>query len=238
MTKDLRRSIEVLWALLVACALSLVMSGTARADAFLGVYDLVTDKNEAACLALSGESYVTLDNGLKTRLFNSTVDGGAGTDESPNFSDYALFRNSLYQHQYNWYSTMDGFQYSWAFSAAQKDLEGAFRWWTAYGDTVDKPSDSVGGTGFYVLIRDSVTTDETLVWPDGYTYTFNSGMAATYNSRLGKTHIVYIAQSNMIATYATAIYARQGERSLARPQPHLVMTRVLPTCHTSKVLIM
>lgn len=157
MTRDLRRSIEVLWLLFVACLLSLVLSGVNVAyansnsdelDMSTYLYVVTTDnnnKNDAACESLIGQSYDTLDNGLKTRLFNSEVGGGAGTDTNPNFPDYAYFRDNLRAYyrssgEYLWYSRLNGFSYSWAFSAAQKDLQAALRWWAEYGDNVDVPT--------------------------------------------------------------------------------------------------
>ena len=124
---------------------------------YVGNYYLVDNdqKDEAACLALIGESYNTFDSGLKSRLFNSTSDGGVGTDTNPNFPDYAYYRNQLAGYyfpggNYRWYSRLEGFAYSWAFSKAQKDLQAAIRWWDAYGETVDQPTDGpIEGTNYY-----------------------------------------------------------------------------------------
>ena len=177
MTRDLRRSIEVLWTLFVACLLSLFLAdaNVAYADSISDELDMSTylyvvttdnnDKNDAACEALIGESYFTLDNGLKTRLFNSEVGGGAGTDTNPNFADYAFFRDNLSAYyrssgEYLWYSRLQGFSYSWAFSAAQKDLQAAIRWWDAYGNQ------SGGSSGGSILDEDYVYFPVTALAPN------------------------------------------------------------------------
>lgn len=182
---------------------------------YVGTYSLVTseERDQAACLALLGESYNTMDSGLKSRLFNSTTDGGVGTDTNPNFPDYAFYRDNLVGYyfpggNYRWYSKLDGFSYSWAFSKAQKDLEAAIRWWDAYGDTVDAPPDGYEGNNFYVLIRQSLSRNEVITFPDNYSVTVNDGQLYSYNNKFGDaTNTTWdVVQGNFYWTKANTIY--------------------------------
>lgn len=138
MTKRLRGLVALLALLAV-----LVLPDVAYASTMLGVYGAGSDKNDVATEYLGFESYSHLDNGFKTILAGSTAGGGEGTTASPNYPNYARFRDSLssvggniISPDWTWYSSYNGFAFADIVDKARADLTRAFKWWATNGDVV------------------------------------------------------------------------------------------------------
>lgn len=137
-----------------ALVLSLVFGlvpTAAYASTLVGTYDVPTDAVTVACDYL-GYDYDTMDNGLKTILFNSDTTSGSGTDTNPNFPDFARFRNSLSSPAIygdrQWYSSYNGFGFVDVVDKARKDIAAAVRWWDEYGGETSGGEDGELGGSF------------------------------------------------------------------------------------------
>ena len=121
---------------LMAFVVALLMPSRAYASTMLGSYSAGYDADDVATEYLGFDTYMTLDQGLKTVIHNSSTSGGSGTTANPNYPYYAAFRNSL-SAAFNylpgsgntWYSSYNGFGFADAVDKARADLAKAYRWW-------------------------------------------------------------------------------------------------------------
>lgn len=171
------------------------------------------ERNIAACLAC-GVDYLTMDSGLRAALFGSTVDGGEGTTESPNFPKYAYFRDTCYMNEFT--STMRGrawsrlndYSYAWALSDARADLQRALRMWQSDGTQDGGAGDGDGG-GTVVGTSYTLTSNYWNTFEFGNTsVTNNPNNASTYQLLTQITLTLNETTSNKLSELAEDGYSK------------------------------
>lgn len=132
------RSRAYLLGLLVA--LALLLPSRALAVTYIGYPD---DSATDAAIQYLGYSLDEFEPDTLSHLYNSTPTGGLGTDNAPNWAQFARFRATFTKTLDYWGSSADGALFVAMADSARTDLRDALKW----QDSQDEPSGGGGGTG-------------------------------------------------------------------------------------------
>lgn len=138
-------------ALVASLVLGLAQPRAAYASTYVATYDRQASQVEVAAEYL-GYDWDELPQDVKTWAYGSTVDGGEGTDASPNLAGLADFANTLSSAAspsggFVWSSSRDGVFFTLAVDDARRDMTRAVK---LYNDNDN--SEQLDESGTYTVV--------------------------------------------------------------------------------------